>query len=220
MPEKDEKIKQHIIDHLTWDASVHANEVNVSVKNGKVELRGNVQNYTARVAAERNAYQVSGVTEVSNFLEISFPPAQTLPTDEEINENIRRILSWNSNADASMVEVTTKEHTVALDGKIGSYWEKNVIEDIVNGVRGVVEVNNNLSVKPKLKALDINIKNDIESAFERTNLINEDNIDVEVKKAVVTLKGAVRNFFIKSQAHNIAIYTTGVVDVVDEMTVK
>lgn len=220
MPEKDEKIKQHIIDHLTWDASVNASEVNVSVKNGKVELRGNVQNYTARVAAERNAYQVSGVTEVSNFLDIRFPPTQTMPSDDEINDNISRILSWNGNIDVSEVAVSTEDNVVQLKGEIGSYWEKNVIEEILNGVRGVVEVKNQLSVKPKLKALDINIKNDIESAFERTNLINEDNIDVEVNKAVVTLKGAVRNFFIKSQAHNIAIYTTGVVDVVDEMTVS
>jgi len=220
MPEKNERIKQHIIDQLTWDASVNASDINVNVENGKVELRGSVQNYPARVAAGRNAYQVSGVAEVENLLEIKFPPSQTTPDDDEINDNISRILSWNGHIEASEITVKTDDHVVTIEGTVNSYWEKNVIEEMVNSVRGVLEVKNHLTVKPKLEALDINIKNDIENAFERTNLINEDNIEVKVHNAVVTLKGTVSNFFILSQAHNIAIYTTGVVDVVDEMTVR
>lgn len=219
-PEREEKIKQHIIDHLTWDASVNANDINVSVKNGIVELRGTVQNYTGRLAAGRNAFQVSGVEDVKNYLEIKFPATQTLPVDEEINENITRILTWNSHIDASEIQVKTHDNAVTLEGTVGSYWEKYVVEEIVNSVRGVIEVKNNIEARPKLETMDINIKNDIESAFERTNLINEDNIDVSVEAGMVTLEGSVSNFFVKSQAHNIAIYTTGVKDVVDKMTVK
>lgn len=219
-PEREEKIKQRIIDHLTWDASVNANDIHVTVKNGKVELWGTVQNSTARMVAGRNAYQVSGVEEVANFLEIKFPATQILPTDEEINENIERILNWNSHIDASEIRVKTHVNTVSLEGHVGSYWEKYVIEEIVNSVRGVLEVKNNIEVRPKMETRDINIKNDIEQAFERTNLINEKNINVSVEAGMVTLEGAVSSFFSKTQAHNIAIYTTGVKDVVDKMTVK
>ncbi len=219
-PEREEKIKQHIIDHLTWDASVNANGINVTVKNGKVELRGTVQNSTARLAAGRNAFQVKGVEDVGNYLEIKFPATQTLPTDEEINENITRILMWNSQFDASEIQVKTHDNIVTLEGNVGSYWEKYVIGEIVNSVRGVLEVQNNIEVRPKLKTRDINIKNDIDSAFERTNLIDEENIDVSVDTGMVTLEGAVSNFFVKTQAHNIAMYTAGVVDVVDKLTVK
>lgn len=219
-PEREELIKQQIIDHLTWDASVNANDINVTVKNGKVELRGTVQNYTARLAAERNAFHVYGVEDVKNYLEIKFPATQSLPTDEEINENITRILSWNSHIDASEIVVKTHTNIVTLEGNVGSYWEKYMIGEIVNAVRGVLEVTNNITVRPKLETRDINIKNEIESAFERTNLINEDNIDVSVDTGMVILEGAVSNFFVKTQAHNIAMYTTGVVDVVDKLTVK
>lgn len=219
-PEKEEKIKKHIIDHLTWDASVNANDINVTVKNGKVELRGTVQNSTARMAAERNAFHVQGVEDVKNYLEIKFPVTQTLPTDEEISENITSILKWNSHIDASEIQVKTFNNLVTLEGNVGSYWEKYVISEIVNAVRGVLEVKNNIIVRPKLETRDINIKSDIESAFERTNLINDNNIDVSVDTGMVTLKGAVSNFFVKTQAHNIAIYTSGVVDVVDKLTVK
>jgi len=219
-PEREEIIKQQIIDHLTWDASVNANDINVTVKNGLVELRGTVQNYTARLAAGRNAFQVNGVEDVKNYLEIKFPATQSLPTDEEINENITRILAWNSHLDASEIDVKTHSNIVTLEGNVGSYWEKHAIGEIVNSVRGVLEVNNNIEVRPRLETRDINIRNDIESAFERTNLINEDNIDVSVDTGMVTLEGAVSSFFAKTQAYNIAIYTTGVVDVVDKMTVK
>ena len=219
-PEREELIKQQIIDHLTWDASVNANDINVTVKDGLVELRGTVQNYTARLAAGRNAFQVNGVEDVKNYLEIKFPATQSLPMDEEINENITRILSWNSHIDASDIAVRTHSNIVTLEGNVGSYWEKHVVGEIVNSVRGVLEVNNNIKVRPKLETRDINIKNDIESAFERTNLINENNIDVSVDTGMVTLEGAVSSFFVKTQAYNIAIYTTGVVDVVDKMTVK
>jgi len=219
-PEREEKIKQRIIDHLTWDASVNANDINVTVKNGKVELRGTVQNSTARMVAGRNAYQVSGVEEVDNYLEIKFPATHTLPVDEEINENIERILKWNSHIDASDIQVKTHDNAVSLEGHIGSYWEKYVIEEIVNSVRGVLEVKNSVEVRPKMETRDINIKNDIEQAFERTNLINEKNINVSVEAGMVSLEGAVSSFFVKTQAHNIAIYTTGVKDVVDKMTVK
>lgn len=219
-PEREEKIKQRIIDHLTWDASVNVNDINVTVKNGKVELRGTVQNSTARMVAGRNAYQVSGVEEVDNYLEIKFPATQTLPADEEINENIERILKWNSHIDAAEIQVKTHDNMVTLEGHVGSYWEKYVIEEIVNSVRGVLEVKNNIEVRPKMETRDINIKNDIEQAFERTNLINEKNINVSVEAGMVTLEGAVSSFFSKTQAHNIAIYTTGVKDVVDKLTVK
>jgi osmotically-inducible protein OsmY len=219
-PKKEEKIKKHIIDHLTWDASVNVNDVNVTVKNGKVELRGTVQNYTARLAAERNAFHVQGVEDVKNYLEIKFPATQTLPTDEEISKNIRSILEWNSHIDPSEIQVKTFNNLVTLEGNVNSYWEKYVIGEIVNAVRGVLEVKNSIIVRPKLETIDINIKSDIESAFERTNLINEDNIDVSVDTGMVTLEGAVSNFFVKTQAHNIAMYTSGVVDVVDKLTVK
>jgi osmotically-inducible protein OsmY len=219
-PEQEERIKKQITDHLTWDASVNANDINVTVKNGKVELRGTVQNAAARLAAGRNAFQVQGVSDVDNYLEIKFPATQSLPMDEEINDHIVRILTWNSHIDASDIMVKTHDNIVTLEGNVGSYWEKYVVDEFVNSVHGVLEVENNIEVRPKLETRDINIKNDIEGAFERTNLINEDNIDVSVDTGMVTLEGAVSSFFVKTQAHNIAIYTTGVVDVVDKLTVK
>lgn len=59
----------------------------------------------------------------------------------------------------------------------------------------------------------------IRRAFERNYLIDADKISVEVKTGTVHLRGTVPDFFTKIQANNIAIYTTGVKDVVDELTI-
>lgn len=218
-PFAEEIKKQDIIDQLTWDDSVNANNINVNVTNSTVELRGTVQNYTAKMAAERDAYQVAGVLEVRNYLEIEFPPAVTLPEDSEITASIERILSWNSEINAARIRVKTRDNVVTLSGEVESYWEKYLASNLANATRGVIEVVNNLSVEPARKLVDMEIKKEIRRAFERTYLIDADRISVEVHNGTVHLRGSVPNFFTKIQANNIAIYTTGVKDVVDDLNI-
>ncbi|MFO7933955.1 MAG: BON domain-containing protein [Bacteroidales bacterium] len=219
-PFAEEIKKQDVVDQLTWDDSVNANEIYVNVQNDTVELRGTVQNFTAKMAAERDAYQVQGVRNVENHLEIDFPPSITLPDDDEITGSIENMLSWNSEINAGEIEVRTKNNVVTLDGQVESYWEKYLAGNYANSTRGVIEVVNNLQVKPARKAVDENIEKDIRNAFKRTFLIDEEKINVEVHNGIVHLSGSVPNFLTKIQANNIAIYTTGVKDVVDEITIS
>jgi len=51
-PTSDEIKKQNIVDELTWDDSVNANDVTVKVIDGIVELNGSVPTYAAKAAAE------------------------------------------------------------------------------------------------------------------------------------------------------------------------
>jgi len=218
-PFAEEIKKQDIIDQLTWDDSVNANNIHVNVTDSTVELRGTVQNYTAKMAAERDAYHVAGVMDVKNYLEIEFPPAVALPEDSEITANVERILAWNSEINAGRVRVDTKNNVVTLSGKVESYWEKYLTGNLANATRGVIEVVNNLEVEPARKLVDMEIEKEIRKAFERTYLIDAEKISVDVRNGSVHLKGSVPNFFTKIQANNIAIYTTGVKDVVDDLTI-
>jgi osmotically-inducible protein OsmY len=68
-----EMIKQNVIEQLTRDTIVNTNNLSVSVRNGKVELTGQVPSVAAKVMAERNSYEVQGVEEVDNRLEVSAP---------------------------------------------------------------------------------------------------------------------------------------------------
>jgi len=218
-PTSNEFIKQAIIDQLTWDSSVNSNNVLVNVRDGKVELRGNVENMAARMAAERNAQQVKGVLAVDNRLEIKFPPGSSLPDDAELKTQVEDLLSWSNEFNADHIEVACEGNVVTLSGSVETYWEKQHAYHVVAAIKGVLEVNNELSVVPAMTQDDKYIKEEITRAFHRTYLIDEDKIQVEVINGIVKLNGRVPNFFVKLQAKNMAMQTNGVKEVLDSLTV-
>ncbi len=216
----EEIIKQKIIDQLTWDDSVNANDIQVEVQESTVQLRGTVPNYTAKLAAERDAMNVPGVLNLESFLRVEFPPKVTLPSDAEISRNIKHMLTLNHRINAINIDVATSKGVVTLSGTADSYWEKYEAEDIANTAIGVIEVINKILVQPVKSAVDQEIEKDIKKAYERSSFINEKKIDVFVKNGVVHLTGTAENTLIKKEAFNKALYTTGVVDVIDDVTVE
>lgn len=217
--ETKERKKKMIIEHLTWDDSVNADNIKVTIEDGTAELWGSVQNYTAKMAAERDAYQVEGVRKVKNHLDIKFPPTMSLPGDGEIEAHLEKLINWNSELHAKHIQVECDQHVVTLSGTAESFWEKHVILNLANNTNGVVEVKDHLTVKPPRKLNDEIIANDIREAFRRNYLIDEDQISVEVHHGSVHLRGTVPSFFVKIEANTIATYTSGVLDVVDDMTI-
>ncbi len=216
-----EEIKtEMIIDQLNWDNSVNASNVQVKVENSTAFLWGAVETFTAKMAAERDAYQVRGVTEVKNHLEIKFPPGRTLPEDKEIEQHIEKVLEWSNEIDASRIQVESNNHEVTLSGNAESFWEKHLSLNIANTTRGVLEVVDKLSVDPPRKISNSIVAGEIKKTLKRTNLIDEDKITVEVKNGSAILTGKVPNFYIKNQVYNIAAFTTGVQDVVDEIIIE
>ena len=66
---------------------------------------------------------------------------------------------------------------------------------------------------------DDQIRESIRSNFTRTYPIDEESIRVEVKDGSVHLYGKVPNYLVLIQAFNIAQYTTGVKNVVNDLSV-
>ena len=217
-PTSNEFIKQTIVDQLTWDSSVNSNNVLVTIRDGRVELNGSVENMVARMAAEKSAQQVKGVLAVDNRLEIKFPPGSRLPDDTELKTKVENILSWNNELNADHIEVSCENHMLTLSGTVETYWEKHHASTVVSSLKGVLEVNNELSVIPAMTQNDEKIKEEITKAFQRTYLIDEDRIRVEVVKGIVQLSGVVLNFFVKLQVRNVAMQTRGVKAVLDSLT--
>ncbi len=114
--------KQDIIDQLTWDNRVNANEVYVKVQDNTVQLKGTVPTYASKVAAEKDAYEVSGVTRVENELEVEIATDIARPTDLEITESIENKLIWNSQINSANIRIDTVEGIVTLSGVVDSYW--------------------------------------------------------------------------------------------------
>lgn len=210
----EEVIKKNIVEQLMWDDSVNANDVHVEIIDDTARLTGSVPNYTAKLAAERNAFMVEGIKNVENLLEVIFPPTVTIPTDGEIKSNINNILSWYSDFSGD-IDVEVKNNIVSLTGSVDNYREKVRAEEIANSVKGVIDVLNNINIRQQ-DFNDTKIENDVKEAFKRNVLVDEAAIDVEVVQGVVVLRGTVKNQLIKKEVSSIAYNTKGVKNVIDD----
>ncbi|MEJ2726469.1 MAG: BON domain-containing protein [Deltaproteobacteria bacterium] len=216
----DEDIKVAVIDQLYWDSRVEASKINVTVEGGEVVLSGSVPSLRARQAAYDDARNVSGVIAVENRMVVEHPETPPVPPDERIQSNVQDVLNWNVTLDARTISVSVKDGVVTLEGTVDSYWEKVSADETVSHVRGVVDVVNKLSVVPAKKLTDEKIAQDIKAALERNVAVNADSLGIAVANGVVTLSGTVRNWGEHTAAFFTALYTKGVVNVDDRLSVK
>lgn len=213
-------ITKDVTDQLKWDDSVDDSNISVKVSENHVFLEGYVNSYGAKISAAKDAYLVPGVKHVENNLKVHLTEETSLPDDNQITRNIVDSLHWNSRIDSSGVEVETKNRVVTLRGTVESFWEKFQTEELVNNTHGVTGVVNQIEVKPEQTVEDKEIENDIQNAFERSILIDEDKIEVQVSRGVARLSGSVANYAIKREAMDLVNYTRGVVNIEDEITIE
>jgi osmotically-inducible protein OsmY len=217
----DERIKTDVVDQMYWDSRIDASNITIEVDSGQVKLNGNVPTFTAKQAAYDDAWVVSGVTTVENDLEVE--PSQTkveVPSDEQIQANIKNTFQWNPDLAAYKVDVTVKNGWAELSGTVDAYWKKVQAESDALSVNGVLGVTNNVAVVPTEKITDESIAEDVVNALERNLEINADNVDVTVRDGTVRLDGTVTTLSAKSAANNAALYTRGVVAVEDNLVVS
>lgn len=216
----DETVEKNIQDQLFWDSRVDETNVNVQVNNGQVTLTGTVPTATAKRAAEDDALVIPGVNSLKNLITIQFPENIEVPTDTEIKNNIKNVFIWNPVIDISDVDLEVDTGVVTLKGTIDSYWKKIRAEELAFNMSGVIDVVNELAVVPTESYLDKSIAEDIINAFDRNINIDVDTIDVTVKDGVVTLSGTLDNWYGIRSAYDIAQYTYGVKDVVNNITLE
>jgi len=220
MLSSDKVKKQEIIDQLSWNDSVNADNIQVEVSGNTALLEGIVPNYASKISAAINANMIRGINHVENNLKVEFPVKSNLPDDKEITENIFNILRWQSNVSTENLKVESNEGIVTLSGTTETLWGRNQAEDIVNGIHGVLGVVNKIKVNVSRTGKDIEMEEDINKAFERSTIIDENKINVDVNKGTVHLTGAVANFPIKKEAIDIATYTKGVSNVIGDITIE
>ncbi len=209
----DEHIKKDVVDSIFWDSRIDASSVQVKVEEGQVILTGEVPTYLARVAAQSDAGLIDGVRSITNELNVRYGERTTVPTDQELETNIRKSLDWDPNQDVTDLGVTVQNGSVTLEGSVDTYWKKKRAEEIAGNIAGAVGVSNKLAVVPSESILDKAIADDIISALDRKPGVDLETIDVTVDNGVVNLSGSVPSLAGERAAWETAMYTTGVVDV-------
>jgi len=130
-----------VLGALRWDAAIPAGKVAVTVSQGWVTLKGEVDHYFQKRDAEPAIERISGVRGVSNLLTVK---PQLVPQD--LKSRIQKALVRNAQTDASRITVEVQGSEVILRGTVSSYAEKKAAEETACSASGVTEVHNRMIV--------------------------------------------------------------------------
>ncbi|MGN9812231.1 BON domain-containing protein [Micromonospora sp. BQ11] len=126
---------------LDWDSFVPAERLDVTVANGWVVLRGEVEFGWQRRTAEHELRRLGGVRGVTNLVEVR--PAA--PVDgERTRRDVQRALLRGIGTERVTVEVDGD--TVVLSGVVRSWWEREQAERVAWSAEGVRAVRDELLV--------------------------------------------------------------------------
>jgi len=215
----DENIKKDVVDQLFWDNRIPAEDVKVQVDKGVVTLTGNVPTFRSRSAVYTDTWCINGVEDVNDYLTIIPPERLTIPSDKEIEVDIRKNLLWNPIIDSSKIKVDVQDGKVALSGDVDLYWKKWEIEDITSEVIGVRSITNNIVIVPTDNRVDREIAEDIKNSLERNRYVDVEKVTVEVEKGKATISGVASSNLARMHAKNATLFTPGVIDVDNEVVV-
>jgi osmotically-inducible protein OsmY len=214
-----EEIRQDIIAHLKWDNRLDSSNIFIDIIGNTVKISGSVKSLFEKNVVQNDIRTIPGVIKVENNLEIKLEGYE-LHSDEQIEWNVKSVLTLNSQINPADIEVSVNKGTVVLKGSVEKYWKKLHTEEIVHMVPGVVNVINTLAVVHTVIPYDKIIAQDIIKSLERIGTINLENITIEVEGGRVVLRGKVSEWYSYSSAHNIVKYTRGVTDLINNLVIS
>lgn len=141
----DAEIAKAITHSLRWNVLV-PDSVHVVVRDGRVQLTGEVHREFQRKAARRAAEKVKGVKSVTSLITVQGSERQ--PEPFEIEERVRDAIRRAAAIDARRISVDLSDGTVHLHGTVHSLYEKQAAEAAARSALGVREVDNEIAVAP------------------------------------------------------------------------
>jgi osmotically-inducible protein OsmY len=130
-----------VINALRWDAEIPADKLDVTVSQGWVTLKGEVEYAFQKIDAERAIRYLSGIKGITNLIVVK-PPV--LPSD--LKQNIEKALVRNAEIDARNIQVEVVGSKVILRGAVRSYAEWKEAGEVARSAPGVTEVENHILI--------------------------------------------------------------------------
>jgi osmotically-inducible protein OsmY len=203
----DEDVERAIDSQYFLDAAVDANRITVDVHQGIAELTGTVHHLLAKERATEIAELVKGVRAVSNRIRVVPSDART---DTQIRRDVQAALLRDPATESYEIGVAVDDHVVTLTGQVDSWAEKQLSATVAKGVRGVVDVRNDVAVVYGADRPDSEIRAEVSRRLDWDVLVGGHLIDVAVTDGQVTLDGTVGSAAEKRQAESDAWKAGGV----------
>ncbi|CAM2005959.1 BON domain-containing protein [Acanthopleuribacter pedis] len=212
--------------------------IDIDVSDGTVSLHGEVDNRAEKNLAGSIAEGTEGVRDVENYLTITNKPdtgrskqkdttmvaeAVEFVNDTAIGVAVSSRLIANKHVSGFKIDVEVEDGHVSLAGKVSDKQELKIAKSIARNTKGVQTVTSHLNINEAdreekdrrieqmmNKLDDAWIGTKINSQYAFTRGVDATDIDIEVDKGIVTLKGEVATMGEKELAHQIATDTIGV----------
>lgn len=211
-----EELRNDVLDELEFEPSIEEAAIGVAVSGDVVTLTGTVRSYAQKMAAERAARRVHGVHGIANDVLVDLWPGFR-HDDPEIARAAVNALRWNTWLPEGAVTVTVKDGWITLDGTMPWQYQKLEAEQTVQHLRGVKGVTNQVVVKPRVQATQVERR--IQSAFQRSASLDARGVLVETSGSVVILRGTVRSWPERDDAERAAWSIPGVTGVRNELSI-
>ena len=140
----DAEIARVALDALKWHSGVPDDGIQLTIDKGWVRLEGTVQWPFQKHAAENVIRNITGVTGVTNLIEVA--PTRVKPAD--VRKEIRLAFERNADLDSRRIGVDAKDGTVTLHGNVRSWFEREEAARAASNIAGVREVQNELAIVP------------------------------------------------------------------------
>jgi len=224
----DKQIRQNVSNALLNDPATDSYEVAVTVNDGVVTLKGDVDSFQEKHLSEKVARGVKGVREINNKIDIDFDEDRL---DTELRKEIAQLLRWNTLIDDALIDVKVDGGNVTLTGTVGSAAEKRRAQYAAY-ISGVTDVNvENLDVegwardeRMRDKKYVVRRPDEIRDAIRDAMLydprVNSFDIDVTVAGSTATLRGVVDNVKARRAAASDARNVVGVNSITNRIKVR
>ncbi|WP_068858674.1 BON domain-containing protein [Perlucidibaca aquatica] len=196
---------------------LRANDLAVTVENGKATLTGKVAEDVNKDLATEIAKGVSGIKSVDNQIVVQADYAPTVPSstrtygevieDATITSAVKSKLLWSNHTSSVAINVDTQRGKVTLSGTAESRVAKDLAGRLALNTRGVTSINNTLTINPDkptaaetakrkadkaaLQVADSWITTKVKSTLLYSSNIDSNRISVTTSKGVVLLSGKV-----------------------------
>lgn len=212
----DLELRQDILSELAWDPAVNAQAIEVSVKDGRVTLSGELGTYGEKRAVEKAVRRVSGVRGVALDLDVQLRPEHRR-SDSDIARAAFAALKWHAWVPHERLHVQVDDGWVTLTGEVDWHYQLASAEQCIRPLVGVRGITSKITVRARVSGDDVS--REIIGALRRHAQREARRIDVDVQGGVVTLEGDVDSIAEHDAALAAAAATRGVSRVVDHLSV-
>jgi osmotically-inducible protein OsmY len=213
----DSQLQSDVIAELSWEPSIHSEEIGVEVRGGVVTLAGHVGTYAEKLEAERAAMRVTGVKALAVEIDVRITGISAR-TDTDIARTVENVLQWTTFLTKDSIKIKVEGGWVTLSGEVNWEYQRKAAVGAIRFLMGVKGVTNLIAIKPTVSAPLV--KADIEAALKRRAQKDSNSISVSVDGNDVTLSGSVHSWSDRDLATHSAWGTPGVRSVINNTTVS